>query len=420
MTMSKTKDDEQFAAEIEALKAYKAEADERLKFLKAQLTPEQRKAVSKKSKAKTLTDLKVHRAKPGAWTPDPYHRGLRFYIGEGGVGTWCYRYRSLIRMDAQGNPMLDSVRLGNYPTMSLTEARSEWQKLKLLRKSGVDPKRSTTRKAVCTSKELVDDYINGYAKKIKRRWHNDYRILYKDVVPRFGEKPATLSRDEAKALLAEVAERGDQAAMQLLAVCRKAWNFAIEEGHITDNPFRQLKVVKGVVMASGTKVKWAKKKQAYWDDLSLQKFFRWLPDSGFHIHVQRIARLQLLTGVRPGEACGMAWEEIDWERETWTVPPEKHKAEKEHVVMLSQQAVELLQEQREESGGEFVFPAFQDMGQACRMNWFSHQWKRYVEKSTVDYITPHALRHTVITGMAELRCPLEISTRIAGHAEGQY
>ena len=50
----------------------------------------------------------------------------------------------------------------------------------------------------------------------------------------------------------------------------------------------------------------------------------------------------ILTAARTGEVIGATWDEIDLEAKTWTVPAERMKAGVEHVVPLSERAVEIL------------------------------------------------------------------------------
>lgn len=53
-------------------------------------------------------------------------------------------------------------------------------------------------------------------------------------------------------------------------------------------------------------------------------------------------KFMLLTMVRKGEFINATWSEIDWERSTWTIPKERMKAGREHVVYLSEQALDIL------------------------------------------------------------------------------
>ena len=50
----------------------------------------------------------------------------------------------------------------------------------------------------------------------------------------------------------------------------------------------------------------------------------------------------VLTAVRPGEARGARWEEIDFGEAAWTIPAARMKATREHRVPLSARAIEVL------------------------------------------------------------------------------
>lgn len=53
-------------------------------------------------------------------------------------------------------------------------------------------------------------------------------------------------------------------------------------------------------------------------------------------------KFMLLTMVRKGEFINARWSEIDWDRSTWTIPRERMKAGREHVVYLPEQALDIL------------------------------------------------------------------------------
>ena len=47
--------------------------------------------------------------------------------------------------------------------------------------------------------------------------------------------------------------------------------------------------------------------------------------------------------VRPNEAAGTRWDEIDLDKALWTIPPERMKKNRMHIVPLSPQSLALLQ-----------------------------------------------------------------------------
>jgi len=55
-------------------------------------------------------------------------------------------------------------------------------------------------------------------------------------------------------------------------------------------------------------------------------------------------RFTILTAARPGETTGATWSEVDRNNGLWAIPPERMKADKEHRVTLSKQALAILDE----------------------------------------------------------------------------
>ncbi|MCL5778130.1 tyrosine-type recombinase/integrase [Limibaculum sp. FT325] len=70
----------------------------------------------------------------------------------------------------------------------------------------------------------------------------------------------------------------------------------------------------------------------------------------------RALQFQILTAVRPAEAAGATWEEIDLDARLWRIPAERMKARREHVVPLSAEALAVLDGVRRLSG-KFPFPS---------------------------------------------------------------
>jgi integrase len=67
-----------------------------------------------------------------------------------------------------------------------------------------------------------------------------------------------------------------------------------------------------------------------------------LENSRFGDLVGYALRFLSLTAVRPGEVNNSEWTEIDWEKARWIIPAAKMKMDKDYVVPLSLQALEIL------------------------------------------------------------------------------
>jgi integrase len=66
----------------------------------------------------------------------------------------------------------------------------------------------------------------------------------------------------------------------------------------------------------------------------------------------------ILTATRSGEALGAQWSEVDLEARTWTLPAERMKSGRAHVVPLSATAIAIVEDMATIKTGDFVFPGF--------------------------------------------------------------
>ena len=100
--------------------------------------------------------------------------------------------------------------IGTYPAMTLARARDRASAALRQVADGEDPaglKRAEQRAE--TFAELADDFLERYAKKRKRTWRSDERLLKKDVLPAFGSrKVKDVERADIRRLLQNIAARG--------------------------------------------------------------------------------------------------------------------------------------------------------------------------------------------------------------------
>jgi integrase len=115
---------------------------------------------------------------------------------------------------------------------------------------------------------------------------------------------------------------------------------------------------------------------------------------------QQILKLCLITGQRLGEVAGIRRSELDLPKAVWNIPASRTKNGHPHTVPLSRMALEIIKA----SGGEF------DKGWAKRMCQVvgTNQFK-------LDHWTPHDLRRSALTKMAELGVPPIVLGHIANH-----
>jgi integrase len=95
----------------------------------------------------------------------------------------------------------------------------------------------------------------------------------------------------------------------------------------------------------------------------------------------------ILTAARTGEALGAQWREVDFEAKVWTVPAPRMKAGREHRVLLSGQAMEILKKLAGAKTGEFIFP-----GQRLERPLSSMALAMVLRRLKMEGVTTHGFR----------------------------
>lgn len=331
-----------------------------------------------------LSDTKLRSLKPG---PKPYIEsddgGLHLEVTPGGSKVWRLRYRVGGRGAKQ-----EKITLGDYPTYSLADARTWRDDCKALTGRGLSPmalKRGDPIPEDVTPavKELAQLFIRKWCLKALEkarakeeaqkasesveafalRWYEEIaapansnprnikRILEKDVIPAIGSKHiADVSVTDILAITDKIKNRGaDQMALQTRNVLKRLFAYAIAREKTAFNPAA---AIEAKFIAS------ARSRDVALSPEEVGKLLRAIYQSSIKRAYKLALHLLILCMVRKGELIGAKWEEIDFERAEWSIPGERMKKEKPHLVPLSPQAVAMFEELRGlASGSEWVFPS---------------------------------------------------------------
>ncbi len=195
-----------------------------------------------------------------------------------------------------------------------------------------------------------EEWALSYGDKIMRRFEVD-------VFPWIGrEAVATVTAPQLLTVLRRVEARGVvETAHRALENCSQVFRYAVALGKVTSNPARDLK--------DALRKPMVKHFPAITDPERLGELLR-ACDGYKGTHVVRAAlRLMPMVLLRPGELRHARWEECDLDGAVWTVPAARMKREKAgklygkpHVVPLASQAVAVLRDLKEVTGGSpFAF-----------------------------------------------------------------
>lgn len=309
--------------------------------------------------------------------------GLFLLVHPNGSKYWRLKYRF------GGKEKL--LALGKFPDVSLKEAREKRDDAKRQLRDMNDPgeakkaqKREDRLKAENSFESVARDWWNHQqgrwsASHAQRVWQS----LDNDVLPYIGRRPVSdLSTPEMLDLLRKIEKRGAlDVAGRVLQRCSSVFRFAIQTHRAKFNPMNDL--------AGALKTR---KKQ---HRLALTR--RELPDflrslSAYDGHPITLAALKLLvlTFVRPGEVRFARWDEFDFDQKIWRIPGYRMKMDTEHLVPLSNQVIELLEELRPLSGqNDLLFPGERNRTKPISENTMIYAMYRMGYKSRA---TPHGFR----------------------------
>lgn len=159
-------------------------------------------------------------------------------------------------------------------------------------------------------------------------------ILDRDVLPAFGNRRLEeITSSQVMALCEKIKGRGAPAtAVHAREIIQQVYRQAKARGLKIDNPADG---VKASAIAS------FKPRERALTPIEIHSFFTVLDTVGTLPTLKLAVKLILLTMCRKGELLLAKWSEVDFEAAAWTVPAERTKARRQHVVYLSQQALDL-------------------------------------------------------------------------------
>lgn len=349
-----------------------------------------------------LTSTEVTNAKAkvnpvtGKKQDTPYRDGdgLELMAKTSGSRVWYFRYRKPI----SGKRTMQS--LGEFPSVSLAQARKLKNEAKALLSQGIDPveqrkadantlkeQHSNTFLAIATS------WIKHKRKSVTEDYANDiWRSLEKDIFPTIGHIPVTqLKAPILVNILNVIVSRGNlETARRLSQRTSEIMNYAMNTGVAEANPFTTVKSALPVPR---------KEKNPTIRPEALPGLMRSLAMAQIERTTRLLIEWQLLTAVRPGEAVLARWSEIDWNKKQWDVPAATMKMDRPHSVALCSQALDILEAMKPISGHrEFVFPGRKDPKTHMHSQSANAALKRMGYQ---NMLTAHGMRSIVSTAMNE-------------------
>ncbi|WP_447403229.1 tyrosine-type recombinase/integrase [Escherichia coli] len=318
--------------------------------------------------------------------------GLYLEVVPSGSRYWRMKYRF--------NRKEKRMAFGVYPAVSLAQARALRDDAKKKLAEGIDPSLAKKEEKLVRDVQLNNTFqavaLEWHGTKVSR-WSEGYasdiiEAFNKDIFPYIGQQPV----NEIKPLvllnvLRRIESRGaTEKAKKVRQRCSEVFRYAIVTGRAEYNPAADL-----TSAMSGHE----SKHYPFLTVEELPDFFKALAGYTGSPLVVLAARLLILTGVRTGELRGAFWSEFDLEKAVWEIPAERMKMKRPHLVPLSTQALEIVQQLKVMSGQyPLVFPGRNDPRKTMSEASINQVFKRI---GYTGRVTGHGFRHTMSTILHE-------------------
>ncbi|MFC3323315.1 tyrosine-type recombinase/integrase [Mesorhizobium cantuariense] len=355
---------------------------------------------------KNLTDAFVRSASVKVRTDfwDDKIRGLVLRVTPAGIKTWTVVYTR------ESDSTKQRVTLGRYPAIDLERARGKALKTMSAVAEGEDPSETKrAAKASMTVEDLGGLFIEKYAKRQKKTWPEDERLLKREIYPKIGRmKALAVKRRDILDIIEAKADAGHGAAStNILAVVRKMFAWAVDTDRLPSSPVTGVKPRSKPV-----------RRDRVLSDAEIRSIWNALPDATVSPAMRDIIRLLFLTGQRSGEVAGGMRSEVDVGVATWALPAARTKNGQAHTVPLSPPALAIMEAAvGRTDAGEPDAALFSKTGAPIASNAVAQAARLKLQKSNRAW-TPHDIRRTVATGMAGLGVPPHIIEAVLNHISG--
>ena len=353
-----------------------------------------------------LTDTAVKNAKPPTSISDG--GGLYLLVKETGK-FWRYNYR----MDGKQK----TLSIGSYPEISLKDARTQHEEARALLARGVDPsqhKQATkgARRAESTNTlqaVAMEWLVKFTATQVPEHTARQQRRLERHVFPWIGGRIiGEIEPPDILAVLRRIEAAGTlETAHRVKTIMGQVFRYAVATGRAVRDQTADLKgalpPAKGNHFAAIT------------DPKAIGELLRAMSSYKGALETCIALQISAYTFTRPGELRQMEWAEI--EGDVWTIPAEKMKAGRVHVVPLCSQVLALLDELRPLTGRRrYVFPSRTDTSKPMSANTVRSALVRLGYDS--DTMTAHGFRALASTRLYEMGFHSDLIEKQLAHSVG--
>jgi len=338
--------------------------------------------------------------------------GNNLYLIVTKIGSCKFKYR--VR---KGNKA-SWVVIGNYPDVTLNEARKKALEIRAQIAEGINPNEEKRREKhrQITISELFDRYIVERLPVVrtKERSRNEYLTSVKrNIIAIIGDELVTEITDDfirERLLLPKIENNSASVARLILINIKVLLDFAVDSKILEYNPATKIKAAN---------IYRDKPRTRHLDNSEIKQLLDFIYASSIKTQNKFAFHLSLMLLTRKSELIHAIWDNIDFKHSRFIISESKMNSQL--VIPLPWQAVNIFEKlQLFSRGSKYIFPGItQDSPiSATTLNWTLRNFNQTTFSDRQDYVTVHDLRRTGATHLGELGYPSDYIEVALNHSKG--
>lgn len=320
--------------------------------------------------------------------------GLGLRLRASGSKTWIFQFKVGLQHRR--------VTLGKFPALHPAQARKTAAKLHAEVRLGNDPAAVKAEKQVRAAETfgaILKTYLARRRGQIRDSSLREVeRHLERNLAPLHGVPLDKLDRRTIAVQLARLTdEAGPIQANRTRASLSKFLNWCLAEGLTETNA------------TLGTNKNAEKSRDRVLSDKELKAIWNALPDNDYGA----IVKLLVLTAQRASEIADLRWSEINLERNIITLPINRTKNHRAHIVPITPMARAILEARPRRDGRDFVF----GVGERGFSGWSKSKARLDAALNITPFVI-HDIRRSAATGMSEIGIPPFHIEAVLNHVSG--
>lgn len=328
--------------------------------------------------------------------------GLMLNVKPSGTKSWVQRL--VIR------GVRRDMGLGSADLVSLAEARAMALENRKIARAGGDPRQKSNPQSIPTFADAARSVHTEHLPTWKNPKHGDQFIntLTTYAFPVLEKmRIDEIQSGDVLACLSPIWTTKHETARRVRQRIGTVMKWSVAKGFRADNPADN--VDKGLPKV---KAKVTPRKAPPYTDVGA--ILQSVDATGARPPTKLAFRMLVLCASRSGEVRGATWAEIDLKARTWTIPAERMKMDRSHVVPLSEAALAVLDDAKTLSrGDDLIFPGAKAGGAMSDMTMLK------LLRSVAPDIDVHGFRSAFRTWAAERTTfPREVAEHALAHQVG--